>query len=215
MSDTHVWFPGWQFHSSIFQPLQSQLPGMTHITLDYANESGPWQDWLDRQHEAVPERAHLIGWSLGGMLALEMARHRPDINSVTLLCANVRFSGGCSGLRDAIAEDFRSRYRSRREAALKRFLSLVEGQSRHQLTDHLLTGDQSATLDWLYELDLAGEWISCPVRVLLAEADQLVPARPAAEAWLDLGAEVKLMPGSHHLPWQQPQAVAEWIRSHD
>lgn len=215
MTATYVWFPGWQFRSSVLQPLQATLGGAEHFNLDYADETGAWQDWLDRQHDAVPERAHLIGWSLGGMLALEMARHRPDISSVTLLCANVRFSGGECGLPNAVAEDFRARYHAQREPTLKRFLSLVEGTPRPQLADQLLTGDQSATLDWLYELDLSGEWVSCPVRVLLAESDQLVPANPAAQAWLGLGAEVRLMPGSHHLPWQNPEPVADWILSHD
>ena len=216
MSETVVWFPGWQFSSTVFEPLQHRLSGATHATLSYAGETGHWQDWLDRQHEAVPERAHLVGWSLGGMLALELARHRPDLASVTLLCANTRFAGGDSGLTEAVAEDFRHRYRTRRETALKRFLGLVEGrQTDNSLAGHLLSGDQSATLDWLYGLDIRDDWVDCPVRVLLAESDTLVPAQPAARAWLNLGAEVRLMPGGHDLPWRSPDAVADWMHRHD
>lgn len=216
MNDTYVWFPGWQFSSAVFEPLQSRMRTASHHTLSYAGERGQWRDWLDRQHEAVPERAHLVGWSLGGMLALELARHRPDIASVTVMCANTRFAGGHSGLEDDVAEDFRRRYRTRREPALKRFLGLVEGRvTDNSLASHLLGGDQSATLDWLYELDLNTDWVDGPVRVLLAESDTLVPARPAAQAWLRLGAEVRLMPGGHDLPWRSPEPIADWLRHHD
>ncbi|GGX55919.1 alpha/beta fold hydrolase [Saccharospirillum salsuginis] len=216
MSHTVVWFPGWQFSSKVFEPLQHRFNGASHVSLSYAGESGHWRDWLDRQHEAVPERAHLVGWSLGGMLALELARHRPDIASVTVLCANTRFSGGDSGLEESVAEDFRQRYRTRPQAALKRFLGLVEGRrTDNSLDDHLLNGDHAATLDWLYDLECYADWVDCPVRVLLAESDTLVPAQPAAQAWLSRGAEVKLMPGGHDLPWRDPDAVADWMQHHD
>jgi len=216
MSNTVVWLPGWQFSSKVFAPLQHRLSNATHVSLSYAGETGHWRDWLDRQHEAVPERAHLVGWSLGGMLAMELARHRPDIASVTVLCANTRFAGRESGLENKVAEDFRQRYRTRTQTALKRFLGLVEGhRSETSLADHLLSGDHAATLDWLYDLDIQTDWVDCPVRALLADSDTLVPAGPAARAWLRRGVEVKLMPGGHDLPWRHPDAVAEWMTRHD
>ncbi len=120
------------------------------------------------------------------------------------------------GLPETVAEDFRRRYRDRRDTARRRFLNLVEGRpSTDSLADHLLEGDQSVTLDWLYELDLSQDWVACPVRVLLARDDQLVPVDAAARAWIDLGAEVKLLPGGHDLPWRDPDAVADWMRRHD
>lgn len=216
MSDSVVWFPGWQFHASVFEPLQRRWGQARHAAVSFVDETDGWRTWLDRQHDRVPERAHLVGWSLGGMLAFELARHRPDIASVTLLCTNTRFAGGASGLEEAVAEDFRQRYHARRVPALKRFLGLVEGRpSEDGLAAHLVDGDQSNTLDWLYDLDLGADCLDCPVRVLLAESDTLVPAQAAAQAWLGLGAEVKLMPGGHDLPWRQPDAVAQWIRHHD
>lgn len=216
MTPTRVWFPGWQFGSSVFTPLQQALPNEHHINLSYANENGCWESWLERQHEALPERSHLVGWSLGGMLAVAAAMRRPDISSVTVLCANVQFAGGDAGLDETVAADFRERYRTNPEQARKRFLALVQGRRPAAgLAGHLLEGDQGTTLDWLYELAVNEAWLTCPVRVLLAESDALVPARPAATAWMRLGGEPRLMPGGHDLPWQSPQEVANWILTHE
>lgn len=210
---TRVWFPGWQFDAAVFEPLQQAMPEVEHINLDYAGGDGDWRDWIDRQHGTIPERAHLVGWSLGGMLAVATAMHRPDIASVTVLCANVRFAGGASGLDPAIAEDFRRRYRANPEQARQRFLALVQGGAKRQdLAECLLGGDQSATLDWLLQLVVAEAWLACPVRVLLARADALVPAAAAVEAWLGIGAEPTLLPGAHDLPWRSPAVVADWMQ---
>lgn len=205
-----LWIPGWQCSANAFTPLWQALSYSDERALDYADEQGAFTDWLDEQAAMITEPTHLLGWSLGGMLAFEIAKRSERVERVSILNANVRFSGG-PGLDPAIAEHFMTRYERQPEMTRKKFAALVDRQATAQVQEHLLDGDRLPTLRWLYELELTGR-ISCPVQVLLAEHDQLVPVATARAAWQHLGADVTVVPGQHSLPLTQPDTVAEWVQ---
>lgn len=210
---TYVWISGWQFRSAVFAPLQQRLPEADHHSLCYAQESGSLAYWLETQRDRIPQNAHLIGWSLGGMLAVLLAEQRPDVCSVLALCASVRFAGPAPAMAPEQAEAFRQRYRQHPESARRRFLQWVsESMPAQALGDLMLEGDQSNSLDWLYQIDLANSWVTCPVRAVLAEDDALI--NPAmARIWMSIGAHATLLPGAHDLPWRHPERLLQWVPS--
>lgn len=147
------------------------------------------------------------------MLAVLLAEQRPDVRSVLTICSSVRFAGPEPALTPEQSEAFRQRYRQHPESARKRFLQWVsESMPANDLAELLLAGDQSNSLDWLYQIDLSKAWVSCPARAVLAERDALV--KPAmARAWMGVGANVTLLPGAHDLPWRHPERLLPWVPS--
>ena len=102
---SNLWIPGWQFAETVFDPLRTFLEESTPQVLSYASADQDWSSWCDAQLSRIPQGARLIGWSLGGMLACELARRSDRVSSVLVLQANTRFSGG-PGLPEAVAEGF-------------------------------------------------------------------------------------------------------------
>ncbi|WP_196160401.1 alpha/beta fold hydrolase [Reinekea sp. G2M2-21] len=206
------WLPGWQFSAAPLQPLQNRLQdsAVQDMALHYADTPLNCEQWLDAQSDKITGPCELIGWSLGGMLALALAQRNPLITRLNLLHCNVRFAGG-PGLSESVAEQFRQRYQRNPDITRRRFAALVDSQQPDDLFPLMLSGDQSSTLGWLYELDFTDKPLPCPTRVLLAQDDFLVPADSAQKAWLALGADVRLTEGEHSLLWRDPQQVADWI----
>lgn len=209
-----VWIPGWQFAGSAFDRLRSLLGESDSVCLEYSGTSMSWDRWCDEQAARLPAGVRLIGWSLGGMLACELARRCEQPTEVVVLQANTRFSGG-PGLPEAVAEGFRQRYSRQPGATRGKFTALVDPDGQADLTPHLLSSNEAQWLDWLYDIDLQNTEIPASVRVLLSRDDQLVPCTSASESWRHAGHHVDIIDGSHSLIMSQPQRVADWIESHE
>ena len=205
-----VWIPGWHYSAQIFQLLWTELGLSSPTLLSYADSQQPLADWLEEQRANLPDPCRVIGWSLGGMLACELARHSARVQQVMVLCANTRFAGDL-GLPLPVADGFKTRYQRQPEVMRTKFAALVDRQAA--VVDNLLVSDCSHTLQWLYELDV-GESLPVPVNVLLAQQDQLVPVQGATQAWRQLADSVTALPGEHSLPLTAASQVAHWIRTH-
>ncbi|MDZ4337466.1 MAG: transporter, partial [Pseudomonas sp.] len=83
MRDRLILLPGWGLGTAPLQPLAEALRGLDPRlqvqveTLPLLVSSDP-ADWLDELDANLPEDAWLGGWSLGGMLASELAARRGD-----------------------------------------------------------------------------------------------------------------------------------------
>ena len=208
------WIPGWQFTEAAFDSLRSLLKANHEVVLSYASDKRlTRQQWVQQQALAITEPTILIGWSLGGMLAVEIAAMNPLVTQVQLLNTNVKFAGG-SGLSVAVAENFMQRYERNAQATRKRFASLVDRQNGNAVEPFLLAGDELDKLQWLYDLDLSALAPNAALHVLLAEHDQLVPCQAAAVAWQKKGAHVSILTGEHSLPLMDPEGVASWMSNH-
>ncbi len=203
------WVPGWQFSAQAFQGIWQALSIQTPSVLEYADTDLSLQRWLDWRAEQLPEQSVLIGWSLGGMLAYELARRSVNVKKVFVICTNTRFSGG-PGLPKAVADKFLQRYQDNPDVTRKKFSALVDRERNHSFEDELLDGNRTPTLQWLYELEISDP-TTAPVHVLLAENDQLVPEKSARLAWQPLADSVNTMSGEHSLPIVHAQSVADWI----
>jgi pimeloyl-ACP methyl ester carboxylesterase len=144
-------------------------------------------EWLDR--EGI-ERAVLCGYSLGGTVALYMARHHPQrVRGVIALCTKVVFDTGVLGhLRHLLARERLERVGGP-HATRARELSRIHAPNTWQAVADMNLGlVASFGQPPLAEADFRA--IAVPVMVVSSNADQLVPWEEAVEL-------ARLVPGSH------------------
>jgi len=83
MRNRLILLPGWGLGISPMEPLAAALQGLDehlNIAIEPLPEldSSDLQDWLDELDERIPQDVWLGGWSLGGMLAAELAARRGE-----------------------------------------------------------------------------------------------------------------------------------------
>ncbi len=109
MKPTLVFFPGWGQSSHIWYAQTVYFSKHWRVQcIDLPGHGGtpnaPAEHWLDALHDALPDQpCILVAWSLGGMLAIQLAHHRPErLVGIVLLsstpCFRVKtdWSQGCS-----------------------------------------------------------------------------------------------------------------------
>lgn len=139
---------GWGLHGGIFDLLLPELvrhyrvhvidlPGFgrsgvnnTAYTLAYL---------ADAVSSVMPERAHLLGWSLGGMVATQIARQNPSaVLSLSTVASNVKFSQSedwIHATRTSVLEGFTQSLAEDYESTLIKFLSIATMGSETQKED--------------------------------------------------------------------------------
>ncbi len=84
--------------------------------------------FVDAVHHALPAKAHLMGWSLGGHTALALAAKYPArVNKLVTICCTPRFVAGdgwTQGKPRAVLADFARRLSTHYAATIRNFLAL-------------------------------------------------------------------------------------------
>lgn len=203
-----------------------ELPG--HGLSDDPRSAG---EWVDACLAAAPRRAHWVGWSLGGQLALQAALLMPErVSGLSLVATTPRFvratdwssampAGTFSGFADALA--------GQPDETMKRFLALqVRGAEAARETLQRLrraTGRRPAPrpealrqgMDLLRNTDLRPQLgrIRCPQNWLFGARDTLVPA--ALADWIREtlpDARVGCITGAGHAPFlSHPESSMRWL----
>ncbi len=235
MRDRLILLPGWGLGTAPLQPLAEALRGLDprlHVDIEplpTLDSSDP-VDWLDELDATLPQDAWLGGWSLGGMLATELAARRGErCSGLLTLASNLRFvaeSDWPVAMPAETFKTFRQGCDADAAATLKRFTLLcAQGAADARSLSRQLLGaapqPQSATLlaglDLLANLDTraALQVFVGPQLHLFAGADALVPAI-AAQALLELlpGVEVGLIDNaSHAFALERPHEIAAAIQA--
>ncbi len=176
---------------------------------------------------AEAEALTVVGWSLGGLLALRWAqRHAARVQRLVLIATSPRFVAAADWPQAMSVETLRrfgDELRLSYRLTIQRFLSLqVHGSDEGRaallsLRKHLFArGEPSApmllqALDLLAQCDLreAASSIAVPGLIVAGDRDTLAPA--AAGRWLATAmpnAQLALIGGAAHLPFlSHPQAV--------
>ena len=92
---------GWGMNLRVFDQLRAALPGQETWAIDLPGHGR--SDWLPQRADFVPQaedilavlppRCVLLGWSLGGKLALELARRAPQVvRAMVLVSVSPRFA---------------------------------------------------------------------------------------------------------------------------
>jgi pimeloyl-[acyl-carrier protein] methyl ester esterase len=226
---------GWAMHSGLFSPLVPRLVGryrVRSVDLPGHGRSGVMTPYtleaiaaavaaaVERLPDAGSEPALLLGWSLGGAVALQWAASAPDHVRGLLLVGTspcfIRRSGWPHAMEASTLRQFGDELATSYSLTLQRFVTLQLQGSEHagvvaaQLRSQLFARGEpsrdalSAALDLLESIDLRGRLDAVRQRavVVAGERDTLTP--PAAGEWLSRNlphASFRLIPGAGHAPF--------------
>jgi pimeloyl-[acyl-carrier protein] methyl ester esterase len=238
---TLVLLHGWAMTPAVWQPVirllandeticAPPLPGHGGAARPAKATLAAWADALALR---VPLGSTVVGWSLGALLALELARRHPErVSALALISATARFVAGAGwphGLDPATVDTFLDSYAFAPVTALRRFLALQtlgEAARREWLPQletsaqpHSETVPQPALrdgLDILAASDLRDGLaaIRQPARLIHGAGDALMPA--AAADWLSSAlphAELTVLENcGHALPLSRPADCAALIQ---
>ncbi|WP_407292950.1 alpha/beta fold hydrolase [Stutzerimonas zhaodongensis] len=231
MRDQLILLPGWAYGPAALQPLCEALTEVAP-SLDVIIESLPElpeaDSWLDELDRRLPDNSWLAGWSLGGMLAAQLAARRLDsCRGLITIASNPCFRARPQwpeGMAPDIFDAFQEAFTLDPEETLKRFRLLCSrgGYDPRTLARQLEVSQSDsaptvlqAGLRLLAELDgrdaLHGYF--GPQLHLFAGGDALVPstACDALQRWMP-GIEAELITStSHALPLERPDDVATTI----
>jgi malonyl-CoA O-methyltransferase len=222
---------GWGSCSEIWRPLLPALRANFSVTVIDLPGCGRSPLLADMSVESVvqallaqlPARALYVGWSLGGLLAGELALAAPDrVSGLVRLASNLRFVANEQWPLAMPAEDFAAFYTGlleQPEKTRKRFNTLqLQGDVSARALRRLLPpchADPEALrwgLDCLRELDQRETYagLSCPVMNIYGSDDALVPAALAETV---PAARSRCYGGAGHIPFlsQPEQFVSDII----
>jgi len=197
---------GWGMNASVFEPLCHELAKSREVvTVDLPgygakawDASVSFEDQVAMIGSQLPE-GELLGWSMGGLYALEMIRQNPSkFSRLVLVCCNPCFvrqnDWQCAvdeQLFDAFNQDLQRGWRN----TIKRFMSLqMHGSDNarrliRDLMERLQRGAEPNPEALQFGLDLLKQTdsrellatLELPIKVILGERDQLVPNSLAKE----------------------------------
>ncbi|MEJ2565381.1 MAG: pimeloyl-ACP methyl ester esterase BioH [Gammaproteobacteria bacterium] len=225
-----VMLHGWGLHGGIFTEVAEQLAQRFRISLidlpGHGRSPQPEQmlklsTLTDMVAAAAPTRATWLGWSLGGMIAAQLALTAPaQVENLIMVCTSPRFVTAddwpcamdpavLTGFAQALQEDY--------HGTLERFLSLQiapgTAKGRHnlrQLREMMQRSPmpaEQALRDGLgilcaADLRLGFAALHRPALLILGERDSLVPAcvAPAIGA-LASTLRIEVIKGAGHVPF--------------
>ena len=169
---------------------------------------------------ALPARCSLLGWSLGGMAALDLALTlRGRVERLVLVSTTPRFMRADDwphGLPAAAVEDFAALLETDYEATVRGFLGLQAKGDEHaratlrELRQKLIAGGQPrlealrAGLGILRTADLRDRLsrVAVPTLVVAGEYDRMTPPGAARELAASIhGARLELIARAGHAPF--------------
>jgi malonyl-CoA O-methyltransferase len=238
LSEPLVLLHGWGFDSRTWQPLLAQLQEFAPvIAIDlpgFGNSAGldnyDVDAVLELLEQHLPERATLMGWSLGGMLAVALAVRAPHkVVRVITLATNAKFVASSdypTAMDEATNTQFKQKFSADNAAAIKLFGSLcAQGDANER---HLLKLLRAASADaqpntyWmdalalLARLDIRADFSRLPQPGLhfFGERDALVPVSAAtAMQALNPQQQIIVFPATGHaLHWSQAEKIVQSLR---
>jgi len=228
MRDQLILLPGWAFGPVALQPLCQALSEQAadlEVVIEPLPEQTDADAWLRELDNRLPRDAWLAGWSLGGMLATQLAARRGEacpglITIASNPCFRARIDWS-RAMGEEVFEAFLEAFRLDPQETLDRFrllcsrggfdprtlarqLQVSQSQSSPEVLDAGL--QLLAKLDGRSSLrDYFG-----PQLHLFGERDALVPAAVAyaLRSWIPGVAVEVLADASHALPLERADEVA-------
>ncbi|MHC8385074.1 alpha/beta fold hydrolase [Pseudomonas sp. LB3P14] len=235
MRNRLILLPGWGLGISPLEPLAAALQGLDeHLQVEIEPlpelVSSTLEEWLDELDSTVPQDVWLGGWSLGGMLACELAARRGDrCCGLLTLASNPSFVAHeqwPTAMPGETFDAFLAGCNTDPRMTLKRFsLLCAQGAEDPRGLSRLLLGGAPHTspdvlmsgLELLAQLDTreALQAFRGPQLHLFAGLDGLVPAEAAGHLLTLLpDVEIGLIEqASHAFLLEDPHGVAGAIQA--
>jgi malonyl-CoA O-methyltransferase len=225
--DSNSWQPISESLQSLGEVLSIDLPGFgkKDVLNDFALDS-----IVELIAAQIPNHSVLIGWSLGGMLAVQIAARYPSkVSRLITLATNVKFvvsDDYACAMPQEVNSRFNSLFENDSEAALKLFAGLLAQGDRNERVllrkTRSLIGSGSINRHWSQALELLARLdnrrsfsalIQSGLHVF-GEFDALVPVDASVHlAALNNKQQVRILPGTAHaLHWSRPDEVMQLIR---
>ena len=227
MKERLVLLPGWAMHSGVWGDFATQLSQYFTLTLiDHL----PSQESIDAVGDGIVELLddepfYLLGWSLGGSVALNMAQRYPSrVKGVILLATNPCFvaNEAWPGMPLAMFRAFTQQVHLNALVTLEGFL-MVQCQGVTNSHEYLETlkarfaskemlplNDLMQNLALLEKVDLRDMLASltCPVVAILSDNDALVPVTIGqAMQMLQPNLQLHIIEKAGHIPFVIQTAV--------
>jgi len=218
-----LYIPGWGSDACAFNAVCGRWLGSMFA---WWNGLGPQPSALDRALAQADTPPLLVGWSLGGQLALAAAAHNPKaVAGLVLVATPARFPAD----GEHPGADARALHRMRRRVADDPESVLADFWRRAAAPEPAETADAwrakatpgvprerlGAGLDHLAETDLreAARAVRVPTVVIHGREDVIVPFA-AGERLADAmpNARFVALDGGHALPFSHPEAIAAACR---
>ncbi len=220
---------GWGFQHQVWDALTSllephcpsyavDLPGYGQSAARLDDDLDSLTDWLAAQ---LP-RGVWLGWSLGGLLAINLCLRHPDkVQGLYLVSTTPRFLQAADwshAMQARIWQSFSEQLQAHQRNTLQRFLALqVKGDTQARdllrpLRRHFTQAPMPSTevlaqgLRLLGDSDLRSQVsaLRCPTCLVLGARDALVPLA-VKDAWrallTDTPATIKIFPNAAHMPF--------------
>jgi len=238
--ETLVLLHGWGMNSKVWAPLLERLtpyfeiicvdlPG--HGESDYAN-SWNLDDLVEELAGKLPEKFHLLGWSLGGMVALKFNELYPErVDKLIMLAASAKFTQAENWQNAqpvSILDAFINSLQKSPEMTVKRFLLLqtrgmenpkvINKWMKTFIAESSLPCPKSleSGLNILATADLRPSLAKStnPLLMILGEEDGLVPALVAQDSLaIKANIEIEVTKGAAHVPFlSHPDVTASYIK---
>lgn len=233
---------GWGLTPRVWSPLRDALPPTLDVhapPLPGHAPSSPaagahLQQWSDALLGELPDRAVLCGWSLGALVALDLAQRFPErVARLVLIGATPRFVARTEpqpwphGLEAATVAAFSAGFAHDPQSTLKKFIALqaLGDARRRDVAAALASSLADSTgaharwlahgLDMLATADLRQRMpdIRQPVQLIHGECDALMPVQAARWMAEHLPeARLAVLDGCGHAPFlSRPQDCAALV----
>lgn len=166
---------GWGFSPKVFTVLSTT--DLTVIGLEYLTTSLTTLESIAAHlSKVLPENSILLGWSFGGLIAIQIASLFPNkVKKLILISSQAKFlsEAGWDGIEPGDADNFIKSFKNNREKQTDKFISLINYpnrclSNRHFLLENFLHLDFSYLLKLLYVLfntDLREEYQTIPSKI--------------------------------------------------
>jgi len=195
-----VFIHGWGQSKQIWHQQQAQFPHAHFLNLPGHGGESDYTDWLENLASNLPkEPCVLAGWSLGGMLSMQLALTYPErIKALVLVSSTPCFAkkeGWIHGCDAKVLQDFQQGIEQQAAKTMSRFFSLMfhgENSTRKQLNSiaHTAINQQAPVsthgmqegLRLLETLDFREKIskITQPTLLMHGEQDVIIPVQASA-----------------------------------
>ncbi len=234
-----ILLPGWGMEPSVWSLLHEELAARYQLYSVHWRDIRAISGFKERVIQLIEEHElesfSLLGWSLGSLVALDIAHSYPtQVTGLIIIGGTSRFTVDQSGqYGDGWSPRILERMKRQLEKDMKNTLSSFyvsmfspmevehgELDHFHQLIRKTFRGDEVESLliglDYLLHMDLRDklEQIRAPLLLLHGEADDLCPVTASHYIFQRMKerAVLKTLPRTGHLPFRtQSQACLRWI----